>query len=70
LPLVLDPEGGKLSKRKGTVAAKDFLVQGYLPEAILNFLMLLGWSSPIKHEFGEKEREIFQSKGIYRIIRM
>lgn len=59
LPLVLDPEGGKLSKRKGTVAAKDFLIQGYLPEAILNFLMLLGWSSPIKHEFGEKEREIF-----------
>lgn len=59
LPLILDPDGGKLSKRKGSVSAKDFISQGYLPEAVINFLMLLGWSSPIKHEFGEKEREIF-----------
>ena len=59
LPLILDPDGGKLSKRKGSVSAKDFLAQGYPPEAVINFLMLLGWSSPIKHEFGEKEREIF-----------
>lgn len=59
LPLILDPDGGKLSKRKGSVSAKDFIKQGYPPEAVINFLMLLGWSSPIKHEFGEKEREIF-----------
>jgi glutamyl-tRNA synthetase len=59
LPLILDPDGGKLSKRKGSVSAKDFVKQGYPPEAVINFLMLLGWSSPIKHEFGEKEREIF-----------
>ena len=59
LPLILDPDGGKLSKRKGSVSAKDFIKQGYPPEAVINFLMLLGWSSPIKHEFGETEREIF-----------
>ncbi|MGD8744644.1 MAG: glutamate--tRNA ligase family protein, partial [Candidatus Woesebacteria bacterium] len=41
---ILDPGGGKLSKRKGTVAVEDFLKQGYLPEAILNFVMLLGWA--------------------------
>lgn len=59
LPLILDPEGGKLSKRNGSVAAKDFLREGYLPEAVLNFLMLLGWSSPLEHEYGEAEKEVF-----------
>lgn len=59
LPVILDPEGGKLSKRKGNVSAKQFIVDGYLPEAVLNFLMLLGWSSPEKREFGAKEREIY-----------
>ncbi len=60
LTAILDPdEGGKLSKRKGTVAARDFLVNGYLPEAILNFLMLLGWSSPEERVHGQEERELF-----------
>jgi len=49
---ILDPEGGKLSKRKGTVACEEFLAQGYLPEAILNFIMLLGWAP-------KDNREIF-----------
>ena len=59
LPLILDPEGGKLSKRKGAVAAKEFIKQGYLKEAVLNFLMLLGWAPPLEREHGAKEREIF-----------
>ncbi len=42
--LILDPDGGKLSKRKGNVSCEDFLEDGYLPEAILNFIMLLGWA--------------------------
>jgi len=50
--LILDPDGGKLSKRKGNVAVEDFLRQGYLPEAILNFIMLLGWAP-------KDNREIF-----------
>ena len=41
---ILDPEGGKLSKRKGSVSCEEFLAEGYLPEAILNFIMLLGWA--------------------------
>lgn len=49
---ILDPQGGKLSKRKGSVACEEFLAEGYLPEAILNFIMLLGWSP-------KNDREIF-----------
>lgn len=41
---ILDPEGGKLSKRKGSTSVEGLLAEGYLPEAILNFVMLLGWA--------------------------
>lgn len=43
MPLILNKEGGKLSKRKGAVFVEDFLKQGYLPEALINFCVLLGW---------------------------
>lgn len=41
---ILDPEGGKLSKRKGGTSVEGLTKEGYLPEAILNFIMLLGWA--------------------------
>lgn len=41
---ILDPEGGKLSKRKGSTSCEGLLNEGYLKEAILNFVMLLGWA--------------------------
>lgn len=41
---ILDPEGGKLSKRKGNVSVEQFIADGYLPEALLNFIILLGWA--------------------------
>ncbi|MCX7926933.1 MAG: glutamate--tRNA ligase [Candidatus Omnitrophica bacterium] len=44
LPLILAKEGGRLSKRKGATAISEFRAQGYLPEALVNFLLLLGWS--------------------------
>lgn len=45
LTVFLDPDGrGKMSKRKGSVSARSFLDEGYLSEALLNFLMLLGWN--------------------------
>ncbi|HQP09803.1 MAG TPA: glutamate--tRNA ligase [Candidatus Omnitrophota bacterium] len=44
LPLIMDEEGGRLSKRTGAVAVSDYRKQGFLPEAIMNYLMLLGWS--------------------------
>jgi len=41
---ILDPGGGKLSKRKGNVSVEQFLDDGYLPEALLNFVVLQGWA--------------------------
>lgn len=44
LPLILDPEGGRMSKRAGATAVTEYRGMGYLPEAVVNYLMLLGWS--------------------------
>jgi len=43
LPLLLNPDRSKLSKRQGDVAVEHYLERGYLPEALLNFIALLGW---------------------------
>ena len=54
VPLVNGPDGQKLSKRHGATSITEFRDQGYLPEALFNFLALLGWSP------GEgEEQEIF-----------
>ncbi len=54
VPLVLGSDGKKLSKRHGATSIAEFRAQGYLPEALLNFLALLGWAP------GEgEEQEIF-----------
>jgi glutamyl-tRNA synthetase len=44
LPLLLNPDRTKLSKRQGDVAVEDYIDKGYLKEAILNFVALLGWN--------------------------
>ncbi len=44
LPLLLNSDRSKLSKRQGDVAVEDYLAKGYLPEALLNFVALLGWN--------------------------
>jgi glutamyl-tRNA synthetase len=44
LPLLLNPDKSKLSKRQGDVAVEDFLAKGYLPAALLNYVALLGWN--------------------------
>lgn len=44
LPLILGPDGAKLSKRHGAPAVSDYRDQGYLPEAIRNYLLRLCWS--------------------------
>ena len=41
---ILGPDGKKLSKRHGATSVEEFREQGYLPEALVNFLALLGWS--------------------------
>jgi len=50
LPLVLGQDRSKLSKRHGAKSIKDYREEGYLPEAILNFIALLGW-----HPEGDRE---------------
>lgn len=49
-PLILNKDGGKLSKRQGDVFVEDYRNQGYLPEALINFCALLGW-----HPKGDNE---------------
>ena len=43
LPLIMGTDGTPLSKRHGAVAASDYRAEGYLPQATLNYLALLGW---------------------------
>ena len=43
LPLLLNPDKSKLSKRQGDVAVEDYLSKGYLSETLINFVGLLGW---------------------------
>ncbi|MDO9576519.1 MAG: glutamate--tRNA ligase [Candidatus Cloacimonadales bacterium] len=50
LPLILNPDKSKLSKRQGDVATEDFLKKGFLPEALINFIALLGWHSASDRE--------------------
>lgn len=50
LPVVLNKEGGKLSKRQGDVSVEGYRDKGYLPEAIINFCALQGW-----HPKGDNE---------------
>jgi glutamyl-tRNA synthetase len=44
LPIILGDDGLKLSKRRGAVSVMDYAANGYLPEAMLNYLARLGWS--------------------------
>lgn len=55
LPLVLASDRSKLSKRKGARAVLEYRGLGYLPEAMLNYLALLGWHPGVDQEFFTKE---------------
>ncbi len=44
--MILGPDGSKLSKRHGATSVEEFRDRGYLPQALLNYLALLGWSHP------------------------
>jgi glutamyl-tRNA synthetase len=58
LPILRNPDKTKLSKRKNPVWASWYLEQGYLPDAILNYLALMGWSHPEEKEIFDKEEFI------------
>lgn len=59
LPLLLNPDKSKLSKRQGDVAVEDYRSKGYFKEAIVNFVAFLGWNP------GD-EREIFSLEELVR----
>ncbi len=56
LSMILGPDGAKLSKRHGATSVLEYRNQGYLPEALRNYLALLGWSTPDSQQlFDPKE---------------
>ena len=59
LPLILGPDRSKLSKRHGATSVDEYRAEGYLPEALVNFMALLGWNP------GD-EREIFSKAELIR----
>ena len=65
IPLILDSDGKKLSKRHGAASVLEYREQGYLPEALLNYLVRLGWS--------HGDQEIFsvgEMTGLFDIARV
>lgn len=66
LPILRNPDRSKLSKRKNPVWASWYLKEGFLPEAVLNYLALMGWSHPKQKEVFDLEEfiEVFDLKDI------
>lgn len=50
LPLILNPDRSKMSKRKSQTAVDDYIAQGFIREALVNYLALLGWSTGTEEE--------------------
>jgi glutamyl-tRNA synthetase len=65
-PMILGPDRSKLSKRHGAVSILEYREDGYLPEAMVNFLALLGWSLDDKTEIISRE-ELIQNFSLERI---
>jgi len=66
LPMILGTDRSKLSKRHGATAINEYRDQGYLPEAMINFLALLGWSLDDKTELLRRE-EIVKHFSLERV---
>jgi len=60
LPMILGPDRAKLSKRHGATNINEYQRQGYLPDAMVNFLALLGWSLDDRTELLSREELIRQ----------
>lgn len=67
LPLILGPDHKKLSKRTGDTATLDYREKGYLPDGMVNFLALLGWSLDDKTTVISRE-ELLQSFSLERVV--
>lgn len=62
VPLILSPAGGRMSKRFGATSIREYRQQGYLPDALVNYLLLLGWSPGNNREIISlaEAKDIFQ----------
>jgi len=58
VPVILAPDKTKLSKRHGATSVEDFSDKGYLPEALVNYLVLLGWAPPDEEEIFSLETAV------------
>jgi len=68
LPMLLGADRSKLSKRHGAVSITEYYEQGYLPEAMVNFLALLGWSLDGKTEILSRQ-ELIDNFSLERVSR-
>jgi glutamyl-tRNA synthetase len=67
VPMILGEDGKRLSKRHGAVSVMQYFEDGYLPEALLNYLVRLGWSAGDQELFTRDEMiELFSLEGINR----
>ena len=68
LPMVMGKDGQKLSKRHGSTSVIDFKEKGYLPQALMNYVTMVGWSFDEKTEFFSKEEleKIFDINKIHK----
>jgi len=65
LPMILGEDGGRLSKRHGAVNVLEYREEGYLPEAVLNYLVRLGWSHGDQEIFSRQEMiDLFDVKNV------
>lgn len=55
IPLILGPSGDRLSKRDGATSVMEYKKEGYLPDALINYLVRLGWSHGDQEIFSRKE---------------
>lgn len=66
VPMILGPDGSRLSKRHGAVSVMQYRDEGYLPEALLNYLVRLGWSHGDQEIFSLDEMiELFDVKDVH-----
>jgi len=68
LPMILGTDRSKLSKRHGAVSITEYHQQGYLPETMVNFLALLGWSLDDKTEIMSRD-ELVENFSLERVSR-
>jgi nondiscriminating glutamyl-tRNA synthetase len=69
LSTILGPDGQKLSKRHGATSVEEFRRHGYLPEALVNYLALLGWSPPEEGQEVIPAEEIMRQFDISRVLK-